>query len=81
MYRVRLTRRSSGHRVATSISPTKHLDICKRTLLPKPLSDYFPVHMCSCPLCIETAMPMFVLRWLRLSFKRTRAALNRFVLL
>ena len=35
-------------------SPPKHLDIFKRAPfgLPKPLSDQFPVHVCSCPLCI-----------------------------
>jgi len=34
----------------------KHLDIFKGAprRLPKPLSDWFPVRVCSCPLCIYT---------------------------
>jgi len=39
-------------RVAAS-TPPKHLDIFKGAplWLPKALSDQFPVHVCSCPLC------------------------------
>jgi len=34
--------------------PPKHLDIVKGAplRLPKPLSDQFPVRVCSCPFCI-----------------------------
>jgi len=40
--------------VAASTPPPKHLDIFKEAplRLPKPLSDQFPVRVCSCPLCI-----------------------------
>jgi len=41
-------------RVAASPPPPKHLDIFNGAplRLPKPLSDLFPVRVCSCPLCI-----------------------------
>jgi len=43
-------------RVAASTPPPKHLDIFQGAplRLPKPLSDQFPVRVCSCPLCIIT---------------------------
>jgi len=38
------------------LPPPKHLDIFKGAplRLPKPLSDQFPLRVCSCPLCIYT---------------------------
>ena len=38
------------------LPPPKHLDIFKGAplRLPKPLSDQFPVRVCSCALCIYT---------------------------
>jgi len=41
-------------RVAASTPPPKHLDILKGAplRLSQPLSDQFPVRVCSCPLCI-----------------------------
>jgi len=41
-------------RVAASTTPPKYLDIFQGAplRLPKPLSDQFPVRVCSCPLCI-----------------------------
>jgi len=49
-------------RVAASTPPPKHLNIFKGATLrlPKPLSDQFLVHVCSCPLCIMNRLCGFV---------------------
>ena len=52
--RVHPSESKAATRVAASTPPLKHLDIFQGAprRLPKPLSDQFPVRVCSCPLCI-----------------------------
>jgi len=49
-------------------SPPKHLDMSKGAplRLPKPLSDQFPVRVCSCALCIETVCKQENALWAQL---------------
>jgi len=62
----------SRRRLPPPPPPPKHLDIFKGAplRLPTPLSDQFPVRVCSCPLCIytvcelvETATLFYIVRW------------------
>jgi len=54
MYKLSICDAEGGHRVAASTPLPKYLDIFKGAplRLSTPLSDQFPVRVCSCPLCI-----------------------------